>query len=419
MPPHAIRRYLTTALLLTAVLAGPAPADRSPRVAIGADLPDYRTKYYLLHTDVQVELARETDMRLTRMFESYQRRARGMGRISSRLKVYLYSDRDDYDSDTGAPNSGGIFYRRLGILARARPADPEVMWQTLQHECFHQFAYHLINRSMPVWLNEGLATYFGAAEWTGDGFVTELRPPDRIELVQEALVTGEAIDFATLLQIDSSEWNDIRDDDLERGRLHYSQSWSMVYFLLHAEDGRYAEGFSRHLNNIHRQRSRAIREFDEALLELEDNWKAWIASLDDTGTMATLDGHYDVVAATLTSFLARTHLQGQTFDSGEAFLAAAEDESLELPPNTSYQWLPLPLLENALTRLADLNELAETVDDADAAVITIDTTGETPTLILTRADGATFTGSFTIEEDVVTDVDVTIAHPDDEADDDS
>ena len=409
------------AACLVVALAVVTHAARPPHTDRGEDMPNFRTKYYLLHTDVAEPLAREAAMRLTRMFEEYERRARGLGRISSRLKIYLYADPDDYEYDTGLPNSGGIFLKRLGILARARLDSPSTMWGTLQHECFHQFAYHLIHPDMPVWLNEGLATYFGAAEWTGDGFVTRLRPAYRVRLVQEALAEDDPIPFRTLLHTTRAEWNDTMDDDLQRGRLQYSQSWLMIYFLLHAEDGRYADGLNRHLNDIHNQRTRGIRQFNNALVEMEDTWAEWVAALDNSGAMASIDERYDVVVSTLTSFLARAHVREQTFESAEAFLQAAEDHDLEMAENTSYQWLPWSLLDVTLSRLAYLNELAEKVDEAEPATVEIDTTGSAPQLVLTRADGVVFTGAFTIRNRKVNDVEVTITYPEDqdeEAEDD-
>ncbi|MHC4984710.1 MAG: DUF1570 domain-containing protein [Planctomycetota bacterium] len=406
------------AVALTIVLLAACPAvaqqlrHREVRTTIGDRMPDYRTWYYLLHTDLEVPLARETALRLTRMFQEYERRASGMGRISRRLNVYLYARDADYISDTGRPNSGGLFSPSNGIFARSYLDRPHYRWETLQHECFHQYAEYVIHREMPVWLNEGLATYFGSAVWTGDGFVTHVRPSEHVEDLQERLANGQPIRFASLFAMPDEEWYATTAEDLERGRWQYTQAWSIIYFLLHAEDGRYAQGLSRHLNNVHRNRGQDVGRFNQALIELKDTWEQWWLDLDTSATMAALDPEYEAVVATLTSFLARAHLNRQAFETGEAFLDAAASHALEMPENTSYQWLPWSLLDENLSRLADLNEKARDVDEADSAVITIDTTGETPQLILTRADGATFTGSFTTRRRDVDDVDVTIVYPD-------
>ena len=412
MRSHLCR--LTVALVMLLLAACPAVAQERPReiqTTHGDRMPDYRTKYYLLHTDLDVPLARETALRLTRMFQEYQRRASGMGRIASQLKVYLYAADRDYISDTGRPNSGGLFSPRKGIFARSYLDRPHYRWETLQHECFHQYAEYVIHREMPVWLNEGLATYFGSAVWTGDGFVTHVRPAEFVEDLQERLADSQPIPFASLFAMADEDWSRIVAHNLERGRWQYTQAWSIIYFLLHAEDGRYAQGLSRHLNNVHRNRSQDVGRFNQALVELQHTWTQWWLDLDGSDTMAALDPEYEAVAATLTSFLARTHLKEQTFADAVAFLHAARDHELEMPENTSYQWLPWSLLDENLQRLADLNEKAEAVDDAGPAVFTIDHASETPQLILTRADGATFTGAFTIRRREVQDVDVTIAYP--------
>ena len=50
-------------------------------------------------------------------------------------------------------------------------------WHTVQHEGFHQFAHVVIRGDLPIWVNEGLAEYFGEAVFTGDGFVSGVIPP--------------------------------------------------------------------------------------------------------------------------------------------------------------------------------------------------------------------------------------------------
>ena len=62
----------------------PATRPGTPLATRGATLPatqpglrTFDTPYYTLHTDVTDQEARETDLRLTRIFEEYQRRTAG------------------------------------------------------------------------------------------------------------------------------------------------------------------------------------------------------------------------------------------------------------------------------------------------------------------------------------------------------
>ena len=68
------------------------------------------TPYYTLWTDVTDQEAREADLRLTRIFEEYQRRTAGFaGQVKEKLPFYLFRTATDYNAAGGPSKSGGVY----------------------------------------------------------------------------------------------------------------------------------------------------------------------------------------------------------------------------------------------------------------------------------------------------------------------
>jgi hypothetical protein len=86
---------------------------------------------------------------------------------------------------------------------------------------------------MPVWLDEGLADYFGEALWTGERFLVGQVPPDRLKRLREDVRTNRLIPFRELMSMSLAQWNAAAISDIQRGTTQYNQSWAMVHFLVH------------------------------------------------------------------------------------------------------------------------------------------------------------------------------------------
>ena len=70
--------------------------------AIAARLRTFDTPHYIMHTDISDADAREADLRMTRMFEEYQRRTAGFsGQVNGKFPFFLFKNREDYDASRG------------------------------------------------------------------------------------------------------------------------------------------------------------------------------------------------------------------------------------------------------------------------------------------------------------------------------
>jgi hypothetical protein len=352
------------------------------------------TPYYTLHTDVSDAEARETDLRMTRMFEEYQRRTAGFaGTVRQKFPFFLFRSERDYHAAGGPQGSAGVFIREpegKRLMAIAGEKTDAETWHTVQHEGFHQFADASIANPLPAWANEGLADYFGEAVWTGDNFVTGLIPTPRMKAVQNSIRTGGFKPFKVLMNLSYKDWN----GDLSTE--NYDEGWSMIHFLANADGGKYQAPFLQYMQQI----SHGITTdnawanvFGRDIDGFQARYAAYWTSMQDGPTRA---GYIKAVVLTETSFLARAYLLKQTPKDAASFFK--EYKPPEYGVNRDL-WLPPELF----------TEYAEVVEALGKWTITPAAAGTLPKLVLQTEEGATLTGTFTVINGKVGKVEITVA----------
>ena len=379
-----------------------------PAVAAAAELKRYESKYYTIYTDLDPDVEREAAARMTRMVDEYHERTKAFaGTIHAKFPFYLYKDEADYHAAGGWPGSAGVFIGDSEgggkLMAVAGQRINAYTWHTVQHEGFHQFAHAVIGGDIPVWLNEGMAEYFGEGLFTGDGFVVGVVPPWRLQRLQAEIPAGKLKPVEQIMAVSPQQWK------AEMSIQNYDQAWSMVHFLVHGDDGRYAGPFAQCIRQIS-----AGKPFDLAWRStlgpadgFEQQWKRyWLAQ----PRSPTHDLYARATVAKLTSFLARATAERQAFPDLAAFVAAADSDTLKMAPD---DWLPHSLLAEAL-RDGQLNAAAAPADDAPTEAARRDTwdlkpgLNHQPTLALTQPDGLRMTGWFTLSGTRVSAVNVEV-----------
>ena len=347
----------------------------------------FDTPYYTLYTDVSEAEARETDLRMTRMFEEYQRRTSGFaGKVTTKFPFYLFRHEADY-YDAGAPaKSGGVYMTgkdgKKRLMALAGDQVDDNTWHTIQHEGFHQFIDAATKADLPIWVNEGLAEYFGEAQWTGDGFVTDLIPNSRLETHPPPGIQSGFKPFKEFIALDPKTWI----GDLQES--NYDQAWSMIHFLANADNGKYQGPFLDFMKQVAKgtEGTKAWEAvFGKDATAFQNRYAQWWLSLPDNPTTI---GYLKVMMLTETSFLARARLQGQAFPDAETFFASYKPGGMTL---TRDLWLPPSMFE-------DYRDLAMNSGGWELQ------NGKSPRLILTLKDGTVFTGGFTLANNKVSQV---------------
>jgi hypothetical protein len=329
--PHAIGLVLLSAVFLPSVRA---------------ELRTYETKYYALHTDLDEAGVKEIIRHITLMAEEFHQRTRGFaGAVNRRLPFYAFRDPEDYYRAGGPLGSLGFFdgYRLAMVVGDELD---EKSWHVVQHEAAHQFAMASISRDMPIWVNEGLAEYFGFGEFTGDHFYVGLVPPEKLAQLQTAIREDKLRSLAEMMRLGHRMWN--RGDGRLDGpaSFQYLQAWSMVHFLAHADNKRYQRPFEKFLGALSRGREagQAWRQFfGNDVGAFEQRWRNYWLKLKPEDVALR---HAETNVATIASFVARAAAERQFFDAFADFTAAAKSGSLRICQDE--QWLPPRLLEQAL-----------------------------------------------------------------------
>lgn len=344
------------------------------RVA-SAQMRAYQTRYYVIHTDLDEDTARESAIRMTKMAEEYHDRTRDFsGTIRQKLPLYLFNDRLSYMDAGGMPGTAGVFTGTKLMACADEHVDPR-LWHTLQHEGFHQFANAVIGGELPIWVNEGMAEYFGEGVFTGDGFVTGVIPHSRLQRVQKTMRAGGYKSIERMMMFSHMEWN------MEMAGENYDQAWSMVHFLAHGDNGKYQRAFSKFMIDIgkNKQWEKAWQDNFGDAGGFEERWKEYWLNLPDNPTAAL---YGKATAETLTSFLARAVGQKQTFATFDEFKKTADAGELK---SHREDWLPPQLLKEAMKLAADVGEWEILANG-----------NKPPMLVLTLTDGTKVVGTFAL-----------------------
>ena len=252
------------------VLLWTLPATVRAQVSL-ADLQTLESRAYRIHTNLTREEAQEYGQHMDLIYRAYSKRFASLrGSDRDKQNLYLLRTREDYistmrDFGIDASATGGVFFwggRGTGLATWIEGLSRDQVFDTLQHEGFHQFAHTKLGTELPLWVNEGLAEYFGAAIVVDDKVRLGIVDEQRVETVREALRTRQAIDFDQLLNISPQQWHQNMNGGTRQGRLQYDQSWAIVHFLIHGDGGRYQKAFSSYLTLISqgRDHEQAFRE---------------------------------------------------------------------------------------------------------------------------------------------------------------
>lgn len=305
-------------------------------------LKAYSTRYYTIYTDASPAAVREADVRMTKMAEEYQRRTRDFSAgMAGKLPFYLYRNEEDYLAAGGRPGTAGMFTGDK-LMAVAGEQWTAVTWHVVQHEGFHQYARLRIG-GLPIWVEEGLADYFGEALFTGDGYVAGVIPKWRLERVQQMIRGNRFRPLEDVMRYTPEDWN--RDIKLD----NYDQAWSMVQFLANGKGGKLQKPFEEYVKQVSHGRA-AVQAWEQIFGTVPEFQEAWKQYWLEAGEKVSEEVYVQAAAQTFAAFLARAMEQGQKFKSFSDFAQAASSKKLRCREDL---WLPTELLWEALEGQAE------------------------------------------------------------------
>ncbi len=376
MPNRPITTWTILLALLPMVAASATLAADDRKLP--KDFEKYETPFYTMFTDLRDDDVREAAIRLTCMAEEYRDRTSSFqGKGPKRMPFYLFSDPKDYARVSGVPGSAGVYIHGRALMATAGRGN---VWHVVQHEGFHQYVDQAIGGDFPIWVNEGLAEYFGSGVWTGDRLLTGVIPRARLRGVKGLIKVDKLLDFEDMLTMSHQEWN------AAMSGKNYLQAWSMVHFLVHGDNAKYRGSFTKFLSDLSRGRNWKrswAKRMGRDVSGFEKRHAKWWSSL---GSHPTRDLYDQAVVETLTSYLARaTKLDLDPNDTASFLDDVAAGKVQVDPKKDPWLWLPVSLGKQAVRDAKRLGDVELAIPDRGF-----------PKLVVTRKDGTTFRGSFTL-----------------------
>lgn len=166
------------------------------------------------------------------------------------LPIYAYQTYEEYLQIGRAPAGSAGFFRYLGADTEIHVAYVDTFGKTaptstLLHEGTHQFVHLALSmpipaayqssfpkevntlQAIPVWLNEGFATYMEKSYFNGKFLVVGEINKDRLKHLQSMIKKQENGPLQDLFQIENSANFQLP---------HYAIAWGVAYWFLHDRD---------------------------------------------------------------------------------------------------------------------------------------------------------------------------------------
>ena len=121
---------------------------------------------------------------------------------------------------------GGFASRGIGVYYDIGLRDTLAI---AAHEGWHQYTQRTFGQTLPVWLEEGLASYMEGHRWNGT--IPEFRPwanTERFDQLRRAQRAGSLLPLVELLNAQPQDFLDSSDD---AGLTYYAQVWALTHFL--------------------------------------------------------------------------------------------------------------------------------------------------------------------------------------------
>lgn len=197
-----------------------------------------RTEHFRIYTTETDPVLRD---RLTHFLEHalahYRSALVHLPRPPQRLDTYLMDNRPQWLAVTkrlmGAQSEQLSMIQRGGFASRGIGVYYDLgLYDTLaiaSHEGWHQYTQRTFRDSLPVWAEEGLATFMEGHRWAG---TTPVFSPwsniERFEQLRRASAEGRLMTFEQLLDGKPQSFLGHADDSM---LTYYAQLWALIHFL--------------------------------------------------------------------------------------------------------------------------------------------------------------------------------------------
>ena len=248
----------------------------------------YKTKYYLIKTNVKPEYAK----RYGKMMDQYFKRFVSVFKDFlpetgyERSEIYIHASKPEFhEQNPQVPKTAGGFYSpqtKRVVAYHGLFGGQGTTRDVLAHEGTHQFEDIVLRGKFwncPIWIIEGLAVYFESAYFNGSEVKIGLVPRERLWSLKRGLASNSLIPLRTL----------IRTPQRQFGGYHYAHAWSLIYMVIYGNKSKklrqknrqwFSDLFMSALQGqVTPEQVEQQLGGKEAFDELEAAWKEWIAEL--------------------------------------------------------------------------------------------------------------------------------------------
>ena len=224
----------------------------------------YATDHYRVYTDVSDNYAEDVAKKLEGALVLFNDMFHfSLSELPVKFKVTIFREKSGFDSylsrilDKPRANFVYIHYSdfRKSELVGFRKINEAAFNTSLLHQAFIQFLKAYVPNP-PIWLREGIATYFENSSFDSDKQEFQFKPNFAWLDTLKTIASGKAVDkppipLSVLLAMD-------RDSVRDRVDTFYPQAWGVVTFLLQSDDKNYNRIFWDSLHALDAEKS--IRE---------------------------------------------------------------------------------------------------------------------------------------------------------------
>lgn len=253
---------------------------------LSAEEPDFgdawelETTHYIVRSNERLGEALDAILDLERYYRDvYAFLREGLALrdfIDEKLQVEFHADEKSYPE----PGDGRLgFFDTSTRIIHIATIKGDVR-ELIVHEGMHQILFMTTRRAksargaIPAWVDEGLATYLEeGVQRRGSGRIFELGvvSQEQFDLFANA---DDTYDLSNVLNWQTTDFM------ASSGRqLKYAEAYTLIHFLLHAENGLYRERFFDYLDSAYLGKS-SMTEFQKIMDmkddEIEDAWTTYV-----------------------------------------------------------------------------------------------------------------------------------------------
>ncbi len=207
-----------------------------------------KTSHFKVKSNVDSRVLKRYTRLLDHMYKAYRKVLKGKLKENSALDVFIYARRDEYERYEEKSAAGGGIYdveKKCTVVYHDYKKGDDTTETVLIRETTRQFQDLIfINYYMvPVWLTEGIITYFEVVRIDEKGAAKVGPPPPRdiVTYIRDMTSKRKHIRISKLIRLQRYRFMTESSGEWAKERLY---AWSVVYFMLHGPS-KYKKAFDK------------------------------------------------------------------------------------------------------------------------------------------------------------------------------